>query len=453
MAKKAAQPKATTPKATPKPRTTSQKSGVAGGAAKRQYLVPSAMVYHQVGDNPITVELAKKWLGWTVAKPEDKWGDDYLLRDLSGNKVRCTNNMRNRPLTMSSVAALMQEMLKGRWRLNGETIILGTDGTLLNGQHTLCALVLAEEERTIGKRADHWQQYQPHPMTIEKVVVTGIATDDSTVNTMDVCKPRSLAEVIYRSEYFANVKPSQRKAISRATDYAVRLLWKRTGAFMDAFAPRRTHAESLDFIQRHPSLLKAVQHVVEEDDKGSISKFLTVGYSSAMLYLMATSATADDSCLQYQQQTPTEATLSLELWDKACEFWVVFGAGGDSLRPLKYALGALYNDDTATASIGAKLALFAKAWNVWSLGDDLTDDALELHYVTDDDGLRTLAECPVVGGIDIGGDNLPATTEEDDDTALPTPEQIEQRKAEARAARENGNPVKAPKPRRAGAKQ
>lgn len=56
-----------------------------------------------------------------------------------------THNHRNIPMKNSQVQRLVQDILGGRWRFNGETIIISIDGRLLDGQHRLAALVLAGE--------------------------------------------------------------------------------------------------------------------------------------------------------------------------------------------------------------------------------------------------------------------------------------------------------------------
>ncbi|MFV2058675.1 MAG: hypothetical protein ACC707_19605 [Thiohalomonadales bacterium] len=63
----------------------------------------------------------------TTLTPEDA---DYLLED----------NLHNRTLKKHFVARYYKEMQLGRWKLNGETIIINNEGALLDGQHRLVAL-------------------------------------------------------------------------------------------------------------------------------------------------------------------------------------------------------------------------------------------------------------------------------------------------------------------------
>jgi len=52
-------------------------------------------------------------------------------------------NTHNRPLSDSSVTSFAEDMVSGRWLLNGDAIRFTLDGTLLDGQHRLAAIVEA----------------------------------------------------------------------------------------------------------------------------------------------------------------------------------------------------------------------------------------------------------------------------------------------------------------------
>lgn len=53
------------------------------------------------------------------------------------------NNQNNRPINLTRVKALAQDMLIGKWEVNGETIKIYEDGTLADGQHRLSACVMS----------------------------------------------------------------------------------------------------------------------------------------------------------------------------------------------------------------------------------------------------------------------------------------------------------------------
>jgi len=54
------------------------------------------------------------------------------------------NNPRNRPLSKSRSLKYAKQMTEGNWQQNGESIIIGWDGSILDGQHRLEGVVLAK---------------------------------------------------------------------------------------------------------------------------------------------------------------------------------------------------------------------------------------------------------------------------------------------------------------------
>jgi hypothetical protein len=83
-----------------------------------------------------------------------------------------TSNRRYKP---GKVAGYAKEMREGRWKLNGESIILSKDGRLLNGQHRLRACILAG----VG---------------FDCLVVTGV--EDDAFDTMDIGATRTGGDVL-----------------------------------------------------------------------------------------------------------------------------------------------------------------------------------------------------------------------------------------------------------------
>ena len=54
------------------------------------------------------------------------------------------SNTHNRPLRQSVIVKYARDMSSGRWLRTHEAIALAKDGTIVDGQHRLCAIVLAE---------------------------------------------------------------------------------------------------------------------------------------------------------------------------------------------------------------------------------------------------------------------------------------------------------------------
>lgn len=374
--------------------------------------------------NPLTAEKAKDLLGWVAEEGSEKFGTDFLLVDEYGKKVRCHNNVSNRPLYLPVVQTLKQEILNQRWKLNGETMIIGATGLTLNCQHRLVGLVLACQEW--AKDPKKWSDWKEEP-TLDTVVVRGIDESDTTVNTMDTCKPRSLADVLYRSEFFNKLSIKERKEAAKMLSYAIMLLWDRTGAKKDAYAPLRTHSESLDFVERHKKILDCIQHIMEENKEGQITRYLQPGTAAGFLYLMGSSAT--DPAKYRKSETPRESMLDWKRWDDARDFWTRLGGGDKSLATIRTALSEMLNSTGGSAT--ERKALIAKAWNVIASGKSLTAESLKLAYEEDRDEQgdlisRTLAESPTLGGIDAGaGGNEAwgADTVEDGEVSEESPKQ------------------------------
>ena len=363
------------------------------------YAKPSVQLC--VGKDAITANQMKELLGWTEESENVKFKTDYHLKDRHGNKIRLLNDVTNRPIYMSNVESLIQEILRGKWEYNAEPIIVGKTGLILNGQHQGIALILADQEWR--KTDSRWKTISNRPPKLDKLIAFGVSEADNVVNTMDTCKPRSLADVLYRSVFFASLPKKARVKAARVCDYAVRLLWDRTGAGLDAFSPRRTHSESLDFINRHPRLLEAVRFVLDEDEEGKVSNLLSPGYAAGLLYLMAASATdSEPEGGQGYAQTsqPNEEQVDFDNWDAACDFWTRLAQGDKKVQPVRESVARLIESEEGF-SFKEKLAMIVKGFEAFSTGSVSAKD-IELEYVRNEEGQRVLSENPTCGGIDLG---------------------------------------------------
>lgn len=84
-------------------------------------------------------------------------------------------NTRNRSLRRDYVRQLAGAMERGEWMVNGEPVQVATDGTLLNGQHRLSAVVESG-------------------VTVPMLLVRGLPV--ATQKTMDVGTRRTLSDVL-----------------------------------------------------------------------------------------------------------------------------------------------------------------------------------------------------------------------------------------------------------------
>jgi hypothetical protein len=191
---------------------------------KVEVIYPELEVMIFRGDNPLKVAEAKKILGWQEESENVKFGNDFLLKDLQDKKIRCGRNRKNRPFQASLAKEWMSEVLKLHWKLNGETIIVDRLGELQSGQHRLIGLILAAQESILhpGKWRQYWKGQEP---TMDTIIVVGVSEEDETINTIDCGKPRSLADVIYRSPFFSDLNASERSSCARVCSFAVKLIW------------------------------------------------------------------------------------------------------------------------------------------------------------------------------------------------------------------------------------
>lgn len=388
------------------------------------------------GDTAITMEKAKEMLGWEteadyVAKlkavdanlNEDsvKFGGDYFLTDRQGNKVRLGNNTRNRPWGEGVSLAYMQDILKKHWALNGETIIIGVNGRILSGQHRLIALIFAEQERTKDESAAHWAEFWDCPCVLECVVAYGVEESAHVTRTLDNVKSRSLSDVIFAdTEMFGQYKAVERKTVARMLDYSVRFLWSRAGENKDQWAPKRTHAESLDFVDRHPRLKECIRHVFDADKgENRIGKYIYPGHAAALLYLMGHAGTSHDDIEDYMVKRPTdEKGLKWGQFKKAKMFWTDLANDAPELKNLRLARRPLPNDtdgfsgfvfaeaDDGGGSFDERVGMLIRAWEAYKVDQPI--DVLELTYesATDDTTgatIYTQKEFPTIqDSIDVG---------------------------------------------------
>lgn len=64
-----------------------------------------------------------------------------ITPDVASSMLRA--NLHNRPISKTHVDDYAKAIKRGEWRLNGESIKLASDGTLLDGQHRLMAVIAA----------------------------------------------------------------------------------------------------------------------------------------------------------------------------------------------------------------------------------------------------------------------------------------------------------------------
>ncbi len=85
-------------------------------------------------------------------------------------------NTRNRPVRQSLVLKYAGDMKENRWRLNGSTVVMSSEGNIIDGQHRLLAIIQAG-------------------VNVEMFVASNV--DEAAFATIDSGKARSLADVLH----------------------------------------------------------------------------------------------------------------------------------------------------------------------------------------------------------------------------------------------------------------
>lgn len=422
----------------PKPAPKAKKPKVP--APEREVVYDKVDVMLCAGDDALTAEMFMDLLGWETESETVKFGNAYDLVDHAGKKVRLTRNGNNRPWSESWSRQLAQDHLNRRWRLNGETVVVGRYAQMLSGQHRGIGLILASQmwaDEGLPGNA-HWRTLWPDgPPTMEGIVVFGVDESSETTRTLDNVKPRTLADVLYTSGLFANKKPEDREELSKMLERAVMILWDRTGEKANGTAPMRTHSEALSFIERHPTVIKCVKHIHEENSEGAVRTWIAPGTAAGLMYLMAASEADGD---KYREEAPwTEKTLGkLDEYKRAEEFWTLLAGNNPDFAPCVETLGRIKDYATGCGgSIDERLALVLHAWTAYTNGT--LADGVTIKYQADrnDDGNLVLDDFPTLTGIDLGwgaAESLKDTTNAGDPPD-PSPEEIVER---AKAEYANG---------------
>jgi hypothetical protein len=230
-------------------------------------------------------------------------------------------------------------------------------------------------------------------------------------------------------------RSSDRRECSKMLETCVKTLWTRTGAEAGSFARYfKPHLVVMDFVQKHPTVRKCVQHVWSENSGAGgrpISDLgLYAGQSSAMLYLMGSCKSDGDMYRHHVRPAERcEEKLDWSMLDKAKEFWSLLAASNPDvqgpranpaavkrMKAVRDALALIGNPDQGGVGMHAeRQAIIAKAWAVFAKNHEISTEDVALRYskelATDGQVIRRwLDECPRFGGVDVG---LPAEEKTD----------------------------------------
>lgn len=221
-------------------------------------------------------------------------------------------------------------MQSGNWALNGQTITIADNGTLVDGQHRLMACVRAG-------------------VPFQTVVVYG--ADESAFETVDSGRRRSVSDVLKIKGY---------KHYTTLASVAQRVISGKVRGFESAFKEGRkpvSNNEILNFIENDKLVVSAANFVGGRHDS-----FTSLGVPSsvvgALFYMFAEASDCE-----------TARAFLTELADIAAPV---------KRSPVSAAQSALINfkarqKQTAhgNAAIVWVSAIVIKAWNKWVLGEDV----------------------------------------------------------------------------------
>lgn len=141
-----------------------------------------------------------------------------------------TRNPRNRNLRRSQVTTYARDMSEGRWVYAGESIKFDHNGTLLDGQHRLAAIIESG-------------------VTVPMLVVRGL--DPDTQNVMD--------SGIRRQAYDALTLAGHKHSSTLAAAARLAIAWQTGRLTVGGRNPMVSIAEQVAFVEANPDLQRAVE--------------------------------------------------------------------------------------------------------------------------------------------------------------------------------------------------
>lgn len=168
----------------------------------------------------------------------------YVTPDMARRLLE--SNTRNRPVAPKVVATYARDMKDGNWQITGEGIKIAADGTLLDGQHRLHAIIKANT-------------------AVPMLVARGIP--DEAQGVMDTGRKRTAADALSIA--------GEKHATIIAAAAKLALEFNPMTCEFNHYGP--SHAEIADFTERHPEIRDSVEvarrHARHTDCPSSVVAF------------------------------------------------------------------------------------------------------------------------------------------------------------------------------------
>lgn len=281
-------------------------------------------------------------------------------------------NSTNRKLQPSLSKLYANEMLRGKWKLNGEALIFGIDEagneSIISGQHRLNAVVEANKQYAKSPNA-----YPEALLTLHTVCIYGV--DLSSADTVDIGKLRSHGDVLFRDEWVSqhipkewNTNPTRRNKWAKCLSHAARLVWLREGGATVSSAPKFLVSAMLEFLKtKHESLCEFVSAVLSASEEEGGGLKISIPYIAALTYMA--SLNEDGEVDPIIKETVLDAVLNIAQLQ---------------VKPAtpEHALLAYWNDLMAKPGSNDRdldiVGPFVKALNAIIVGDKITVKQIRL---------------------------------------------------------------------------
>lgn len=166
-------------------------------------------------------------------------------------------NTSNRPLSERLVSRYVKEVKSGNWKMTGDTIKLSKQGNLIDGQHRLKAVVVAD-------------------VPITSMIAYGV--EDNCFEVIDTGKKRSHADVLSMEGYKHTTQLAAALRLKYAIDEAPIPKQEKS---LHTIIRGISNTEILDLIKLYPKMPEAVMVIKEHPYCGTL---LTVSAASVCAY-------------------------------------------------------------------------------------------------------------------------------------------------------------------------
>lgn len=226
-------------------------------------------------------------------------------------------NQTNRNLRPALVAKYASDMRNGQWIMAGEPIKFDSEGSLLDGQHRLAAIVKSD-------------------LTVEMMVVRGLPAQSRVV--MDSGSARTAGDQLHMLGYQGH---------SQAIAAAARLIiaWRRGELFTGAHSWTITNSDIVGFVEATPTIVDTTYSAVRVARRTGASPAPT----AAAMYL--TSQRSADDAQRFWQAMRED---------------VVFPPDSP-IEALLRRLGEIRREGKRLLSV-ASLSMQIRTWNAWREG-------------------------------------------------------------------------------------